>query len=103
MRKPAGAETETTPQSRSELHQWVRDRLHLTANQEQSLLDAIDGVFLQHERLWQQSKQEAIQAVSAGFTERMNRMREELSGHQVEVVGRELRAQMDWIDTEFSE
>jgi ketol-acid reductoisomerase len=30
-------------------------------------------------------------------------MREEQSRHQVEVVGRELRAQMDWIDTEFEE
>ena len=42
-------------------------------------LNAVDGVFLTHERLWQQSKQEAIQAVSAGFAERMTRMREELS------------------------
>src|ERR1700761_8838498 len=31
------------------------------------------------------------------------RMREEQAGHQVEVVGRELRANMDWIDTEFAE
>ena len=85
MRKPAGAESEAMPQSRSELHQWVRERLHLTGNQEQALLEAIDGVFLQHERLWQQSKQEAIQAVSAGFTERMNRMREELSARDATV------------------
>jgi ketol-acid reductoisomerase len=35
--------------------------------------------------------------------ENFKRMREEQSGHQVELVGRELRAQMDWIDTEFEE
>jgi ketol-acid reductoisomerase len=35
--------------------------------------------------------------------ENFKRMREEQSRHQVEVVGQELRAQMDWIDTEFSE
>ncbi len=35
--------------------------------------------------------------------ENFKRMRQEQSGHQVEVVGRELRANMDWIDTEFSE
>ncbi len=35
--------------------------------------------------------------------ENFKRMREEQGGHQVEVVGRELRAQMDWIDTEFQE
>ena len=35
--------------------------------------------------------------------ENFKRMREEQAGHQVEVVGRELRSQMDWIDTEFQE
>jgi ketol-acid reductoisomerase len=35
--------------------------------------------------------------------ESFKRMREEQGRHQVEVVGKELRAQMDWIDTEFSE
>jgi ketol-acid reductoisomerase len=35
--------------------------------------------------------------------ENFKRMREEQAGHQVEVVGKELRAQMDWIDTEFEE
>ena len=35
--------------------------------------------------------------------ENFRRLREEQSGHQVEVVGRELRAQMAWIDTEFQE
>jgi ketol-acid reductoisomerase len=35
--------------------------------------------------------------------ENFKRMREEQSRHQVETVGRELRAQMDWIDTEFDE
>ncbi|MBV9336483.1 MAG: ketol-acid reductoisomerase, partial [Solirubrobacterales bacterium] len=35
--------------------------------------------------------------------ESFKRMREEQAGHQVEVVGRELRASMDWIDTEFAE
>jgi ketol-acid reductoisomerase len=35
--------------------------------------------------------------------ENFKRMRDEQSKHQVEVVGKELRAQMDWIDTEFQE
>src|SRR5688572_5810000 len=84
MRKAAAAE-HPTPETRSELHQWVRERLHLPVHQEQWLLEAIDNVFLQHERLWQQSKQEAIQAVSAGFTERLNRMRDELSARDATV------------------
>jgi ketol-acid reductoisomerase len=35
--------------------------------------------------------------------ENFKRMREEQASHQVEIVGRELRSQMDWIDTEFDE
>src|SRR5450755_24250 len=35
--------------------------------------------------------------------ESFRRMREEQAGHQVEVIGRELRSQMDWIDTDFHE
>src|SRR6188768_620671 len=86
MRKTAPpAQDPTPPATRSDLHQWVRERLRLPAAQEQALLGAIDGVFLTHERLWQQSKQEAIQAVSAGFTDRLKRLREELSARDVTV------------------
>jgi ketol-acid reductoisomerase len=35
--------------------------------------------------------------------ENFKRMRDEQANHQVEVIGKELRAQMDWIDTEFQE
>jgi ketol-acid reductoisomerase len=35
--------------------------------------------------------------------ENFKRMRAEQANHQVETIGRELRAQMDWIDTEFEE
>jgi ketol-acid reductoisomerase len=33
--------------------------------------------------------------------ENFKRMREEQQGHQIEREGRELRARMDWIETEF--
>jgi ketol-acid reductoisomerase len=35
--------------------------------------------------------------------ENFKRLRAEQAGHQVEVIGKELRAQMDWIDTDFQE
>jgi len=76
---------EIGPETRSELHQWVRERLALPAATEQTLLDAIDGVFMHHERLWQQSKEEGLQAVSAGFAERLNRMRDELTARDATV------------------
>src|SRR5918993_778890 len=85
MRKAVQTDATTTPGTRSDLHQWVRDRLPLSTSHEQALIDAIDHVFMQHERLWQQSKQEAIQAVSAGFTERLNRLRNELTARDATV------------------
>src|ERR1700752_4634605 len=86
MRKAAiQMEAGAMPGTRSDLHQWVRDRIHLSASQEQALLEAIDGVFLHHEQMWQGSKQEAIRAVSAGFTERLNKLRDELSARDATV------------------
>jgi diguanylate cyclase (GGDEF)-like protein len=83
--RKAAQMTDEMPATRSELHRWVRERMHLSPAHEQALLEAMDQVFLRHERLWQESKQEAIQAVSAGFTERMNKLREELSARDATV------------------
>jgi GGDEF domain-containing protein len=52
---------------------WVRRHLGLTARDESLLIEAFDSVFNRHERLWQESKQEAIQALSAGFADKMAR------------------------------
>ena len=43
------------------------------------MLDGIETVFTQHEKLWQESKREAIQALSTGFSDKMARVRTELS------------------------
>ena len=66
------------PQTRNELQSWVRDHLSLSSTIETSLLNAIDAVFSRHERLWQESKHEAIQALSAGFADKMARVQTEL-------------------------
>lgn len=68
----------TQPQTRRELHTWVRDNLTLEPNVETALLAAIESVFARHERLWQESKDEAIHALSAGFGAKMLRVKEEL-------------------------
>jgi GGDEF domain-containing protein len=73
------------PQTRSELQEWVRTTLHLTPQLEVTLLAAIDAVFTRHERLWQESKQEAIQALSAGFADKMARVQTELTAKDVTV------------------
>src|SRR5580765_867758 len=66
------------PQTRNELQHWVRDQLELPPQVEASLIAAIDAVFSRHERLWQESKHDAIQALSAGFADKMARVQTEL-------------------------
>ena len=73
------------PQTRHDLQEWVREHLHLSPHLEASLIAAIDAVFTRHERLWQESKQEAIQALSAGFAEKMARVKTELSAKDATV------------------
>src|SRR5678816_298643 len=85
VRKGLDIHADSAPQTRSELHQWIRERMHLPAAHEQALIDAIDNVFMKHEQLWQQSKHEAIQAVSAGFTDRLKRLRDELTARDATV------------------
>src|SRR5881275_2551220 len=73
------------PQTRNELQAWVRNHLKLAAPIETTLLAAIDAVFTRHERLWQESKHEAIQALSAGFADKMARVQTELSAKDATV------------------
>ena len=73
------------PQTRTDLQAWVREQLHLPARIEAELLRAIDAVFSRHERLWQESKQEAIQALSSGFADKMSRVKTELSAKDATV------------------
>ena len=73
------------PQTRNELQAWVRERLTLAPALETALLTAIDAVFSRHERLWQESKQEAIQALSAGFADKMAHVQTELSAKDATV------------------
>ena len=84
--KSLDIEAGVPPQTRSGAASvGARSHAPRRAGHEQALLDAIDNVFIKHERLWQQSKQEAIQAVSAGFTDRLNRLRDELSARDATV------------------
>jgi len=73
------------PQTRNDLQAWVRETLHLPPALESALLSAIDAVFTRHERLWQESKHEAIQALSSGFADKMARVQTELSAKDATV------------------
>jgi len=79
------AELPRWPQTRTELDEWVETHLTLPPNDRARLLTAIDVVFTRHQRLWQESKEEAIHALSAGFTEKLTRLRNELSAKDATV------------------
>jgi len=84
--RPEKARSNTPlPQTRNELQVWIREHLRLPAVLESSLVGAIDAVFSRHERLWQESKHEAIQALSAGFADKMARVKNELSARDATV------------------
>jgi diguanylate cyclase (GGDEF)-like protein len=85
MRSDKLTSTGTQPQTRNELQAWVHDQLSLDPTRETALITAIDTVFTRHERLWQESKQEAIQALSAGFADKMAHVQTELSAKDATV------------------
>src|SRR5437762_8041733 len=73
------------PQTRHDLQAWVREHLHLPPHLETSLLEAIAAVFTRHKRLWQESKHEAMQALSDGLADKMARVKSELSAKDATV------------------
>ena len=76
---------QTQPQTRNDLQGWIREHLALPRGLETSLIGAIDAVFTRHERLWQESKHEAIQALSSGFADKMAHVQTELSAKDATV------------------
>ena len=85
MRHDSAMASGPQPQTRNELQAWVRSHLRLPGDVEAALLTAIDAVFTRHERLWQESKHEAVQALSAGFADKMARVKTELSAKDATV------------------
>jgi GGDEF domain-containing protein len=83
--RPEKVPSAGSPQTRNELQNWIREALRLPVQLETELLSAIDAVFTRHERLWQESKHEAIQALSAGFADKMSRVKDELQAKDATV------------------
>lgn len=73
------------PQSRTELQTWVQDHLQLSFEEESALMAAVESVIARRERLWQESKQDAIRALMTGFAEKMSRVKRELSAREATV------------------
>jgi GGDEF domain-containing protein len=73
------------PETPAELRAWIRENLDLPGPLKRQLLDAVDAVCMRNQRLWQQSKEEAVHALSASFTAQMARVKDELSAKDATV------------------
>lgn len=74
-----------TPTSGPDLREWIRHHLGLPPGQEASLLQAIDSVLACQRQLVEESKQDAIRAMSEGFADKMARLQKQLTEKEVTV------------------
>ena len=74
-----------SPRTTSDLRQWVRERLSLGEAEEAELCRAIDAVVTGQRQLIEESKHEAIRALSEGFAEKMARLQRQLTEKDVTV------------------
>jgi diguanylate cyclase (GGDEF)-like protein len=77
--------TDEDPRSSAELRQWVRERVSLTDTESRLLFHAIDCVVARQRQLIEESKHDAIRALSEGFADKMARLQRQLSDKDVTV------------------
>jgi diguanylate cyclase (GGDEF)-like protein len=82
---PDVADKPRLPQSLLELRSWIQRRLSIAKREQADLLHAFEMVLSRQRELWQQSKQEAIQALRDGFTEKISRLQKELAAKDTTV------------------
>ena len=73
------------PRTVADLRAWVRERLALDAEREAELFEAIEDVVTGQRQLVEQSKLDAIRALTEGFAEKMARVQRQLTDKDVTV------------------
>jgi diguanylate cyclase (GGDEF)-like protein len=73
------------PRTTADLRQWVRERLPLSSETETQLFHAVESVVSNQRQLIEQSKHEAIRALSEGFADKMARLQKQLTEKDVTV------------------
>jgi diguanylate cyclase (GGDEF)-like protein len=79
--RTANAETSTTV----ELREWIADELHLDPNITTELFRRIEGIVARQRQLVEESKHDAIRALSEGFAAKMERLQRQLTEKDVTV------------------
>jgi diguanylate cyclase (GGDEF)-like protein len=73
------------PQTHTELQGWVKEHLQLSSEKEDELFAAVEDLLLRQQRLWEESKNEALKALCEGFGEKMERLQQELADKETTV------------------
>jgi len=73
------------PRTLEDLRDWVRQRLDLDLQQELELLQVIEAVLVRQRQLVEESKRDAIQALTEGFATKMERFQVQLTEKDVTV------------------
>jgi diguanylate cyclase (GGDEF)-like protein len=81
MPRPA----DTAPKSAADLKKWVTERFDLDESRAAELLSAIDSVIEGQRQLLEDSKRDAIRALSEGFAAKMERLQQQLTEKDVTV------------------
>jgi diguanylate cyclase (GGDEF)-like protein len=79
MKLAAGSPAKSGPQAWRDFEGWMRESLGLSEELQAELLSAIDTLFSRHERLWQVSKQETMNALASTFADRIAQAKTEIS------------------------
>jgi diguanylate cyclase (GGDEF)-like protein len=77
--------SEQEPRSTADLRDWVQDQLQLQPERASELLSRVEQVLSRQRQLVEESKADAIRALSEGFAAKMDRLQRQLSEKDVTV------------------
>src|SRR5690349_932442 len=77
--------TAELPRTTRDLREWIRTALKLDGTQQERLLEVIDSVLGNQRQLLEESKDDAIRALSEGFAEKLARLQRQLTEKDVTV------------------
>jgi diguanylate cyclase (GGDEF)-like protein len=73
------------PRTAAELRQWIRQRAGLSPDREGALVAAVEHVVARQRQLLEESKHEALRALSEGFTTKLEQLQKQLLEKEVTV------------------
>jgi diguanylate cyclase (GGDEF)-like protein len=82
---PDDEPTVERPRTTTDLRRWVRERIPLSSDLEDALFAAIEHVVARQRQLFEESKDDAIRALSEGFASKMERLQRQLTEKDVTV------------------